>query len=167
VDLEVGVVAPAAGPEVKAPALFRDRFIGVMRRKHPLAGNTMTLRRYAQGEHVEVSQHAGGNALGQGPVDEVLEGQGVQRNVVAVVGGFSAALALVGASDLIATVPEKHTAGLRAGLRAFPLPFEMAPVTVSLQWHPRLDADPAHRWVREVVRRVCAKAAGQPSHPLA
>jgi len=31
---------------------------------------------------------------------------------------------------------------------------------VSLLWHPRLDADPAHRWLRACVREVCA---GQPA----
>jgi DNA-binding transcriptional LysR family regulator len=27
---------------------------------------------------------------------------------------------------------------------------------VSMLWHPRLDADPAHRWLRSRVRDVCA-----------
>jgi len=26
-----------------------------------------------------------------------------------------------------------------------------------LLWHPRLDADPAHRWLRKCVRDVCAE----------
>ena len=31
VDLETGVVGETTGPEVRAQALFRDRFIGVVR----------------------------------------------------------------------------------------------------------------------------------------
>jgi len=27
---------------------------------------------------------------------------------------------------------------------------------VSLLWHPRLDGDPAHRWLRGCVRAACA-----------
>ena len=73
-----------------------------------------------------------------------------------MVGGFSAALALARASDLIASVPERHTEGLRAGLHVFPLPFALPRLTISLLWHPRLDADPAHRWLRGCVREVCA-----------
>src|SRR5712691_7125262 len=37
VDLETGVVGETTGPEVRAQALFRDRFIGVVRKEHPLS----------------------------------------------------------------------------------------------------------------------------------
>lgn len=81
---------------------------------------------------------------------------GVARRVEVGVGGFAAALALARASDLVATVPERHTRGLRAGLRAFSLPFPVPPLTISLLWHPRLDADGPHRWLRGCVLAVCA-----------
>ena len=74
-----------------------------------------------------------------------------------IVGGFSTALALARATDLIASVPERHTGSLRAGMHSFPLPVPMPEITVSLLWHPRLDADPAHRWLRGCVREVCAE----------
>jgi DNA-binding transcriptional LysR family regulator len=76
--------------------------------------------------------------------------------VVTIVGGFSTALALARASDLIASVPERHTGNLRDGLFSFDLPVNMPAFTVSMLWHPRLDADPAHRWLRRHVREVCA-----------
>ena len=59
------------------------------------------------------------------------------------------------AADLVATVPERHTANLREGMHSFPLPIETPGFTVSLLWHPRLDADPAHRWLRGLVRAAC------------
>ena len=46
--------------------------------------------------------------------------------------------------DLVASVPERHTGNLRAGMHSFALPVPLPEVTVSLLWHPRLDADPAH-----------------------
>jgi hypothetical protein len=60
-------------------------------------------------------------------------------------------------SDLIASVPERHTGNLRAGMDSFPLPIAMPEVAVSLLWSPRLDADPAHRWLRARVRDVCVE----------
>mgnify|MGYP006147021103 CR=1 FL=1 len=60
------------------------------------------------------------------------------------------------ATDLIASVPERHTGNLRAGLHSFPLPVALE-ITVSLLWHPRMDADPAHRWLRGCVREACAE----------
>ena len=88
--------------------------------------------------------------------DEALNPFGLQREIVTIVGGFSTALALARASDLIASVPERHTGNLRAGMHSFPLPFSMPEVTVSLLWHPRLHADLAHRWLRGCVLDACA-----------
>ena len=152
VDLEIGVVGETTVPEVRTQALFRDRFVGVVRRGHPLARGRMTPARYTAGRHILVSRRG----LESGPLDEALEVQGLERQVVIIVGGFAAALALVRGTDLIASVPERHTGNLRAGLHSFSLPVVLPKVTVSLLWHPRLDADPAHRWLRSCLRETCS-----------
>ncbi|WP_457581077.1 LysR family transcriptional regulator [Ensifer canadensis] len=151
VDLETGVIGSATGPEVRTQALFRDRFIGVVRSGHPLSHGLVTPSRYADGRHVLVSRRG----LDRGPIDDALDKLGLERQIVTTVGGFSAALALARGSDLIASVPERHTGNLRAGMHGFPLPVPVPEVTVSMLWHPRLDADPAHRWLRACVREVC------------
>jgi len=151
VDLETGVVGNMTGPEVRAQALFRDRFVGVVRKRHPLSKGKVTTARYAAGGHVLVSRQG----FDKGPIDEALEPLGLQRQIVTIVGGFATALALARSSDLIATVPDRHTRALRTGMQSFSLPVSMPEITVSLLWHPRLDADPAHRWLRECVRDAC------------
>jgi DNA-binding transcriptional LysR family regulator len=152
VDLETGVVGQSIGPEVRAQALFNDRFIGVVRQGHPLCRGKITPARYAAGRHILVSRRG----LDRGPIDDALKPLGLEREIATIVGGFSTALALARASDLIASVPERHTGKLRAGMHNFPLPVAMPEITISLLWHPRLDADPAHRWLRSCVRDVCA-----------
>lgn len=153
VDLETGVVDQTTGPEVRAQALFRDRFIGVVREGHPLCHGKITPARYADGRHVNVSRRG----LDKGGIDEALSAVGLERAVVTIVGGFSSALALARASDLIATVPERHTGSLRAAMHSFALPVPLTEITVSLLWHPRLHSDPAHQWLRGCVRDVCAE----------
>ena len=153
VDLETGVVGKTTGPEVRVRALFRDRFIGVVRLGHALTKGKITASRYAAGRHVLVSRRG----LEEGPIDEALKRLGLQREIVTIVGGFSTALALARAGDLIASVPERHTGNLRAGMHGFPLPVSTPQITVSLLWHPRLDADPAHRWLRGCVRDACTE----------
>ena len=152
VDLETGVVGETMAPELRAQALFRDRFIGVVRKGHPLGKGRMTPARYAAGRHIAVSRRG----LDRGPIDEALKPLGLERRIVTIVGGFSTALALARGSDLIASVPERHSGNLRAGMHSFALPFSLPKITVSLLWHPRLDADPAHRWLRGCVRDACA-----------
>lgn len=153
VDLETGVVDAAMGPEVRAQALFSDHLVGVVRKGHLLGGGKVARGSYAAGQHVSVSR----KGFEKGMIEEALELLGLQREVVAVVGGFATALALARASDLIATVPALHTGVLRAGMHSFALPFHLPEIVVSMLWHPRLDADPAHRWLRHCVRETCAQ----------
>ena len=151
VDLETGVIGKTTAPELRVQALFRDRFVGVVREGHPLSTGEVTPARYAAGRHVLVARQG----VERGPVDEALKAVGLERQVATTVGGFSTALALVRSTDLIASVPERHTGLLRAGLFSFALPVPVPEITVSILWHPRLDGDPAHRWLRGVVRGVC------------
>lgn len=164
VDLEVGVIGTATGPEVRTQALFRDRFVGVVRRGHPLSKGKMTLARFAAGQHILVSRRG----VDRGPIDDALEKVGLHRPIVTIVGGFAAALALARSTNLIASVPERGTASVRAGMCAFALPIPTPEVTVSMLWHPRLDADAAHRWLRSCVREACAaQGAGSAIRPRA
>ncbi|WP_207264983.1 LysR family transcriptional regulator [Pseudomonas sp. GW101-3H06] len=151
VDLETGVVGKAASPELRTQGLFRDRFIGVVRAGHALEEGEITLERYAAGSHISVSRRG----LDKGPIDEALAPLGLQRHIATIVAGFSTALALARSSDLIASVPQRHTANLRSGLHSFALPLSLAEFTVAMLWHPRLDADPVHRWLRGCLREVC------------
>jgi len=152
VDLETGVVGQRTGPEMRAQALIRDRFVGVVRAGHALARGRMSAARYAKAGHVVVSRR-GDERTG---IDDALEALGLQRRAAVVVDGFAPALALARDTDLVASVPEQHTGRLRAGMHTFELPVTLPAFTVSLLWHPRLHADAAHRWLRECVRAVCA-----------
>lgn len=149
VDLEIGVLGES-GPEIRIQTLFRDRFVGVVRKAHPLLAEPITPRRYAACEHVAASRRG----VAVGPVDRALADLGLSRTVVAVVPGFAAAVAIAAASDLVALLPASYMAarlgvGESTGLvESFDLPLEVEGITVSQMWHPRLDADAGHRWLR-------------------
>jgi DNA-binding transcriptional LysR family regulator len=151
IDLETGVLEATTSPDLRAQALFRDRLVGVVRAAHPLAKVKVTAARYAAADHVTVSRPL----LEQGAIDHALSALGLRRQSLVVVGGFASALALARAFDLIATVPERHSGTLLAGMNSFTLPFTTPKFTVSMLWHPRLDADPAHRWLRRCFRDAC------------
>lgn len=154
VDLEIGVLGNM-GPEIRLQALFRDRFVGVVRAGHPLLAD-VTLAQLAAYGHIVASRRG---ELG-GPVHEALLAAGFTRQVAAVVPAFSTAVALTLHSDWLALVP--HTLCLHHPLikdnpafAMFELPFATPQVTVSQLWHPRLEQDAAHRWLRDTVRQVC------------
>lgn len=158
VDLETGVVGSETGPEVRTRALFHDRFIGVVRQGHPLSQGSITAARYAAARHVLVSRRG----VDKGLVDEELKSLGLQREIVTTVDGFAAALALSRATDLVSAVPERHTENLRNGLFSFELPFPAPEVKVSMLWHPRMDGDEVHRWLREQILTLCRRKDLQP-----
>ena len=154
IDLDIGVLNHEAGPELRVQALFRDRFVGVARKGHPLFQDTITPERFAACGHVVSSRYGHRD----GPVDLALAALGVTRRVAAVVQSFPAALSIVGRSDLLTVAPETYlqaVAEVRNDLQTFPLPVETAPITISQMWHPRNDADPAHRWLRGVIGETC------------
>ncbi len=152
VDLETGVVESSTSPELRTRTLFEDHYVGVVRAGHSLEAGTVTLSRYFAGDHVSVARRG----ADQVPLDSDLKTLGRERTVVAIVDGFASALALAKNSDLIATVPARHTGKLRAGMHTFVLPLETSSFTVSMLWHPRFHADPAHRWLRGLVAESCA-----------
>jgi DNA-binding transcriptional LysR family regulator len=161
VDLEIGVLGEFA-PEVRTHFLFRDRFVGVVRAGHPLLTGPVTPERYAACKHVIASR----KETFTGPVDDALKEFGLKREIVAVVPGFPGALCIARQSDLVALVPRSclGSALMRAGplteeLVSFKLPVPTPEIMISAMWHPRMDADPAHRWLRDTVIAVCRAAA--------
>ena len=82
-----------------------------------------------------------------------------------MVTGFPDAVRIARESDVIAQVPRSlvcaglaSAVALAEGLAIFELPVIAPEIVISAMWHPRLDADPAHRWLRETVMVVCRDA---------
>lgn len=163
VDLEIGVDESFA-PEVQTHVLFRDRFVGVARKGHKLLAGPVTPQSYAACKHVVASR----KGLTTGPVDSALAKHGLARAIVAVVPGFPDALRIAQRSDLVALVPQScvetgqvDDASNLDGLVSFELPVPTPEIVISAMWHPRMDADLAHRWLRNTVIAVC-RARVQP-----
>lgn len=161
VDLEIGVVETSA-PEMRTQSLFQDKFVGVARMGHPLLGGSdMTPERYATCGHVVACRREDSS----GPVDDALEALGLRREILVVVPGFPDAMRIARHSDLVALVPRSCLGNAlvgapadRLGLQDFDLPVQTPEFMISALWHPRVDADPAHRWLRDVVVSLCREA---------
>lgn len=159
-DLEIGVMSNM-GPEVRVQALFRDRFVGVVRKGHPFEKvRKITPKRYAEAGHVVASRRG----YMTGPLDAALEKLGLTRNVMVVVPSFPAAIAIARSTELVALVPasyrlavpkSKKDATIAATTYAFELPVVTPPITISQMWHPRFELDAVHQWLRQIVLKVC------------
>jgi DNA-binding transcriptional LysR family regulator len=154
IDLEIGTVKTTA-PEIRTRLLFRDRYIVVCRKRHPaLDAHAMDAATYAAADHVAASRPT--------PVDAALAALGLKRKIMMTVAGYTQAMQVARHSDLLAIIPHSclgnafipdHAAA--NGLQSFELPVQTPAFNVSAIWHPRLDRDPAHVWLRNEILALC------------
>jgi len=152
IDLDIGVLH-ASGPEVKVQALYEEPFAGVARVDHPLLTGEVTAKRFIQPKHISASRRGRQRV----PIDTALEKIGLRRDVTIVVPSFYTALFMAAESDLVTALPRSVAIGAQAAglrIRAFEIPLALPPLSVMQAWHPRNDADAAHKWLREQVRKA-------------
>jgi DNA-binding transcriptional LysR family regulator len=147
IDLAMGLL-----PQLQAgffqQALFRQKYIGLMRRSHPLAAEQkLSLSSFMQAEHVRIV--AAGT--GHGRVDVALEKQKLRRQIRLTVPHYVALGDVLSHSDLIATVPERFADRTLEpfGLIKRDLPIPLAESAIHQFWHTRLHRDPGHQWLRQ------------------
>ncbi|MGY0235761.1 LysR family transcriptional regulator [Longispora urticae] len=156
VDLEIGVIGEP-GPEIRREFLLADRIMGVVRAGHPLASGRMTPARFAAGLHLVTSRRG----RLSGPIDTALAELGLTRRVLAAAPTYATSLMLLPGTDLVGSIAGRlcRPAVAALGLVTFPLPLELPALEISQAWHPRYDADGAHRWLRGLVAQVFATLA--------
>lgn len=149
VDLELGQMR-RTHPETHIEGLFSDRMVGVVRAGHSLDGKRVTLARFAAAEHVVASRR--GRLTG--PIDDLLAEHGLRRRVAVCTPSALASFHLIQNSDLVGIAPLVITRDTldAFGLRTFEIPLALPTLDLSVAWHPRHDADAAHRWLRQCVR---------------
>jgi DNA-binding transcriptional LysR family regulator len=155
-DLERGALDLVfAGGAVPSPFrsehLFEDRYVCLLSTDHPLhAVDRLSLKDYLDCDHVVVDI-AGGR---QGAVDVRLEALGHQRRASVIVPYHAFAAGAIRETNLVATLPRRFVDGLVEipSQVVIEAPAAIGPVSFSTAWHPRLDNDPAHCWLRETVR---------------
>jgi DNA-binding transcriptional LysR family regulator len=158
------VIMPAqAGDDsqgVRGRQIFRDRFVCIARRAHPLARNkVLSLSAFAEAAHALVAPWG----TEGGYVDDALARLGLQRKVAIAVPHFLVAPHIIASSDLLLTMAERVAAvvaePLGLAVLSPPPELELAGFTSSLLWHERTHEDLARRWIRDV---IVAEAAEQP-----
>jgi DNA-binding transcriptional LysR family regulator len=151
VDLGIGVF-PDLPVEFRKQKLFEDRFCCVVRRDHPQVRGRVTLKQYTSMHHVLVAPRgrAGGVA------DHALAQLGERRRVARALPYFLAALHCVAESDCVATISVRlaRAHAERFGLQIVKPPIDLPPFDIEQIWHPRVEGDPAHAWLRRLVATV-------------
>jgi DNA-binding transcriptional LysR family regulator len=157
-DLAVGIYGELP-QEMRNRQLLTDRFVAVVRQGHPALGRRFTLEQFVALAHVQVAPRGKPG----GYLDDVLRERGLTRTVARAVPYFLTALQLVAETDYVLTISERIAKRFQAplGLQLLEVPVKLRPYALSLVWHPRVDGDAAHRFLREVFLRASREAAGE------
>lgn len=157
-DLDQGrvdlVLTPLTAPShLHREWLFDDEFVCVLSSSHPLTAERLSVADLTAYPHASVA----GMYPQQTIVMHQLDRLGVRADFELSVPYFTSAVAAVRRTEFIAVIPrrfaERH---LDESLRIAEAPPEITGIAYAMHWHPRLGEDPAHRWLRGLVRRVAA-----------
>jgi DNA-binding transcriptional LysR family regulator len=162
VDMESGTVDLALGllPNLQTGffqrRLFRQKYVCVFRKGHPLAKSPMTLNQFTELDHVGVVAANTGHS----EVDGLLEYAGIKRNMRLVVPHFIAVGHILQTTDLIATLPERFAERCEVpfGLVTSPHPATLPEIAINLFWHAKVNRDPANMWIRQLFVKLFANS---------
>ncbi|OHV02763.1 LysR family transcriptional regulator [Mycobacterium talmoniae] len=150
--LDLVIFGRPAPSRYRSQFLFADRLVCVVAAEHPLARRTsVSMSNYLRWPHLSIDTGLPG-------IDGELEARGTPRRVAVSMPYHVPAASVLPGTELVLTIP----AGLAPQFadpdrtRVLNAPREMGGPEFYAIWHPRLDDDPSHRWLREVVRGVAA-----------
>lgn len=124
------------------------------REGHPAFAD-WSIEAWARYPHIQVRTAA---PEGKGPIAKMAERLGIQRRIGAVVPHFSVAASALSRTDMLLTVP---TVALGDSPESYnlehrPVPFDIAPLELSLYRSATTGAEPDVRWFLERVSEVCS-----------
>ncbi len=160
-EVVAGLAAQGRLAPLRYHRLAEGRYVCVMRRDHPLAGQPLTLDAFCAAEHVLVSL----SGRAHGFVDQALAAHDRSRRVVLTVNQFFAAAHVVLGTDLLTVLPDGFlpTTGLADRLVARDLPVAPGAVFIDALWHLRHERSAAHRWLLAQLEAAAAAALPRPA----
>ncbi len=143
-------------PLLRTQFLYREEYVAVVRKDHPIRARRVSLKRFLAYDHVLVSPSDGSF---KGPTDSVLEELGMSRRVALSVPSFFILTEVIQTDDLIALMPRRLFESRSANLRRINVPIDVPGFDVIAAWHTRTHHEPAHIWLREELTRLAATIA--------
>jgi DNA-binding transcriptional LysR family regulator len=150
--LDLAVYGHAAPHRYRSQHLFTDQFVCVVAAGHPLARRkSVSLSQYLRWPHLNVE-------IGQPGIDQALEALGTARRTAVTMRYLVLAANILPGTELVLTVPARLVPHFDspALIRVLAAPGEFGELQFHTVWHPRLDNDSSHRWLRGIVGSVAA-----------
>lgn len=152
--LEQGSVDLAVGRFFDVPSRFQrqslgaDNLVCLLSEGHPFPGQSLSLQDFLALAFVWVS-----NSGRRGMVDHWLDQHHARRKIALTVSTYTSGAMLVAESDYAMVIAGSYAEyfSQRLSLRIVPLEFDPGQFSIDMLWHPFMDGDMAHRWLRREI----------------
>jgi DNA-binding transcriptional LysR family regulator len=149
-DLAIGYI-PWLGGGIYQQVLYAQDWVCLSSPAHPRLQAGLEMGHYLCEGHVLVSA-----GTGQRLLEAALARDGIERRIVLQVPGFLGLGAIIGSTDLIATLP-RHIGEALAhthGVRVHDCPVAVERFSVKQHWHARYHQDTGNRWLRSLMTDI-------------
>ena len=146
VDLAIGNL-PDLGAGFFMQRLFRDRYVCVVRKGHPVIGERITARQFAAASHAIVTP----GGWSHGIIERALVEHGLEQRITLRMQNFLVLASIVATTDMLAIVPQSVGSQLSQhnDVKLLPLPITIKPFDVKQCWQERFHDDKGNRWLRQ------------------
>jgi DNA-binding transcriptional LysR family regulator len=157
IDVALMPQAHAIDPNIKSEIVFLDEMVVVASAANPEIGKVLDLATFQRLPHVAFRQDFGEPATAFADLQIMRHGVDLRKTVV--VPNFLLLPLIAAESRCVALTHRSLAERMRklAKIRILPPPFPTEKVEVSTLWSRAVDHDPAHRWLRQVLKEICAK----------
>ncbi len=154
IDIALGFM-PELGGGIAQRRLFRDRYVCLARKDHPVIRRTLTTGQFRAVRHALIASSGTGHEV----VERTLDEQGLGGNIALRVPHFMVVPMILARTDLVCTVPWQLAQAFKAmgNFRVHEMPIAIPSFDVRLLWHVRFEQEPGNRWLREQLLARFAK----------
>lgn len=147
-------ILPPTGNSLKSQLLIEEQFVCVAAKNHPRIHGSLSAQQYAAERHCILNLSRHGLSLGEIFCEEPLP----ERRLYSENSSEISMMASISRSDAIGIAPSRLAASFAPllQLQVLPFPFKTRPIPVYMVWPRRLDNQPAHRWLRDILSQAVA-----------
>ena len=141
--------------------LMDDDVVLIASEENSKFSEVLTVDEFNTSEQVAIKT---GRPPNQSKLDNLLKGQGVNRNVAVWMSNFCTIPFFIANSDLLAVMP-RSLANLycgKIGVRMISPPFPLKGLTISMAWSAGVHNNLAHSWLRSRVAKAALERATPP-----
>jgi len=156
IDLLIANWSQVSG-HLKSAPLCEDQPVCILARNHPFAVlDRLTLPEYLSLDHISPTAAADARFS---PIDDELARLSAKRRIVMVLPDYLMLPRIVARTRLVLTTGARFGAFAAATtpVKVIAAPEELQPIRFRMLWHERSHGDPAHEWLRAMVRATAGR----------